>query len=144
MKSYKLQVTNYKLQRGIAALPAILAISAIILIIGLAIAFSGRVESSISASHRDSGMAFHVAEAGIHDAEIKIVRNPDFEDLVGYTLTVGDGTTTITVDKDAPSSGKTTIISQGEVKNIKRKIRVIVDADPQGKVTLYSWEEMTD
>ena len=132
------------MKKGIAALPAILALSAVILIIGLTIAFSGRVESNISASQRDSGKAFFTAEAGVSDAEIKINRDPNFEDLSGYTLTVGDGTATVIVDKDTPVVGQTTIKSQGEVKNIKRKIKVILNVDSQGKVTLNSWEEITD
>ena len=131
------------LERGVAAFPVILAISAIILIIGLAIAFSGRIEGNISANQRSSNQAFHASQAGVNDAIMKVVRNVISVDTE-YVLTVGNGNATMNVDIDAPEANKTTIISKGTVGKIERKIKVILNISSEGKVTLDSWEETTD
>lgn len=128
---------------GLAALPSVLVIATIALVAGLSMAGGGISELSISQEQIRSQESFYVAESGVTDALIKITRNKKFENI-GYTLSIGEGNATITVQKDAPIAGQTTILSSGNVKNSNRKIQVIVDVDNNGRVAMASWDEYVD
>lgn len=126
---------------AVAMLPMILALSFIILIIVLSIGTLGFVETNIGAAQKKADNAFFVANAGISDATIKISRDKNYSSA-GYTLTVGDGSASIVVEKDQPAAGQDRITSTGTVSVSKRKIQVIVNVSTYGKVTTSSWTEL--
>jgi hypothetical protein len=77
--------------------------------------------------------AYSVAESGMENALMRILRDPDY---VGETLTVGDGIATIS----ATGQGST-IISTGRVGNYIRTIRVT--AGFVGNIlTVNTWQEI--
>lgn len=99
----------------------------------------------MSAGDRDSKKALTVAETGAEDAFIRVVRNKRCNEggtpaCSSYTLTLTDGTATITVT----GSGSKTIVSQGTVGNKTRKIQVDVSFDSNNKATKTGWAEVTN
>ena len=75
-----------------------------------------------------------VAEAGADNAILRFLRNPSY---TGETLTVGDGTATITVS----GSSTKTIDSTGQVGSIIRKIRVVGNYTGN-TFTITSWTQI--
>lgn len=125
-------------ENGIAAIPTVIVISAIILIAGLGIAGSGFVESLVSFGDYESKRALYVAEAGAQDAFKKLVRDKNCS--CNYTLTLDSGTAAITVSGTNPK----TITSLGEVGSKKRRIKVVVSYDTNDKATYTEWKEIID
>jgi len=136
--------------KGFAVLPIVVAMSLMIAVIVGALAFMGLSEVTQSTKGRDADYAFFVAQAGIDDAKIRIARNLNYSNSGGYTLVVGNGTSTVIVQKDTFSSpctatgasGKDCIISTGQVKDSKRRIEVVVSVATLGKVTVDSFKEI--
>lgn len=126
---------------GVAMLPMILALSFIILVVVLSLATIGYVETNIGSAQKKADEGFFVASAGVSDALIRIARDKNYSSS-GYTLSVGNGSANIVVQKDTPVSGSSTITSTGTVSVSKRKIKMIVNVSSYGKVTTYSWAEV--
>lgn len=82
----------------------------------------------------DSQAALKVAETGVENALLKLLRNPDF---AGEILTVGEGTATISI------SGTTTknIVSVGVNNNYTRKIQAEASFS-NNVLSLTSWSEI--
>lgn len=135
--------------KGFAVLPMVVAISLMIGVVVAALAFLGVSEVTQSTKGRDADYAFFVAQAGIDDAKIRIVRNLNYATTTA-TLAVGNGTSTIIVQKDtfsspctaASATGKDCIISTGQVKDSQRRIEVLVSVTTLGKVTVDSFKEI--
>ena len=62
--------------------------------------------------------AYAIAESGAENAIIRLIRNPNY---AGETLTVGNGSATITVS----GSSTKTIVSEGVRGNFRRKVQVV-------------------
>jgi hypothetical protein len=92
--------------------------------------------SGIQASGRQvlSSQAYDVAESGLENALIELLRNPSYS---GETLTVGDGIATIVVT----GTGNNTITSTGQLGNYVRTIRVTTTYTG-GIMTVTSWQEI--
>ncbi|MFA6521574.1 MAG: hypothetical protein WCT53_04280 [Candidatus Gracilibacteria bacterium] len=127
--------------RGVALLPMIIAMSFIVLVIVLSLSSMGMVETNLGVGQKKADDAFFVANAGVSDGMMKVVRNKNYSSA-GYDLTVGNGTANIVVETSTPSSGKSTITSTGTVGTSKRKIQVVVSISDYGKVTNDSWTEV--
>lgn len=125
-------------QDGLAALPTVIIISVIVLLAGMGIAGTGFIESLLSLGNYESKQALYIAEAGAHDALKRLVRDKNCS--CNYTLTVGDGTATLSVTGSNPK----TIVSKGELKMKKRQIRIVVSWDANDEVTYSEWKEVTD
>lgn len=123
-------------------LPMILALGFIILVVVLAMSTTSFVEVNMGSSQKKADEAFFISNAGISDAFMKISRNKSYSSA-GYELGLGNGTTTVVVELDTPSSGKSRITSTGVVSNTTRKIQSVVSIDTNGKVTTDSWAEIT-
>lgn len=138
---------NKKSEKGAAALVSVLAILMILLSLGLAIAFSGYVQSDIAANQNRKARAFYAAEAGIKDATQKIARNKNYSSA-GYNLQVENSNVYVIVNiLSYPSQltpGQTQIISSGKSENNAKKTAAIVDVDINGKVTVNNWEELSN
>jgi hypothetical protein len=126
-------------EKGVAALPVILLISAIILEIVAASAFLAFSFSSGSFGTLLATEALFGARAGADDAIYRVIKN---NYISSYGLTVGAGSHTvvvdITVEKDPIDLGACSvawgcryrIYSKGRVLFRERKMEVILAVDP--------------
>lgn len=142
-------------KKGAIALPSILMLSAILLIVGIAMSVSALMQNSIVYDQNEAAASSYAAESGIKDAIEKVTRNKNYDNGAGYCLVVGDGKASIVVTKDVvngvPSSGHTQIISTGTSSTNNciaagkyfKKINVILNVNGNGNVTIDSWEELT-
>lgn len=150
---------NWKLlfagrQRGFAALPVILALTALIMTAGIGIAMTGFTESMISLGSAQSSQALFYAEAGAQDALMRIARKKsytcDSPSTGCYTIayvnngcSANYGCARITVS--AATSPKV-IVSEGRVKDNIRKTQVDVyfDSNQNGEIATTTWQEMVN
>ena len=113
----------------------------VFMMVGLAItstSVSLLVANSQSAQKfQDAQVALAVAEGGIENALIRLLRNPNY---AGETLTVGEGTATVTVTGTNPMI----VRSVGESGNFQRTITVELAATTSGIMNISSWEETYD
>lgn len=79
--------------------------------------------------------AKEIAESGIENALLRLLRNPDY---TGETLTVGDGNVIITVTGDAVNK---IIISKGKLGNFQRIIQTNITYN-NGMLNITSWKEI--
>jgi Tfp pilus assembly protein PilX len=87
--------------------------------------------SIVATKFEQSTLAKSIAESGIENAMIKLLRNPSY---TGETINIDNGTAIATV------SG-TTIVSTGRVGNYSRKIQVVTTLN-NGVRTIVSWKEI--
>lgn len=96
------------------------------------------IDNSRAASKVEvSGLAAAAAESGIENALLRLLRNPGF---TGETLTVGDGTATITVTGTNPII----ITSTGESGGFVRRVQVTASyaGDANMILNIDSWQEI--
>src|SRR3990167_6772654 len=117
-----IQDTRYKIQdrRGVALLPVILVLFGLVMVVGVAIAGISVSENTISSTKDASDEALAIAESGIQDALMKLVRDKDFTSA-GYNLSVSGGTATIIVPSGAFPKN---ITSSGTLNSKTRKIQL--------------------
>lgn len=126
--------------RGIAALPVILLISAIITEIVVAGAFVAFSFSSGSFGSALSNEALFGARAGAEDAIYRVITNT-YQPSYSLVLTVGNHTVNndIVIEKDPIDLGTCSVVnwgcrfritSTGKVVFRQRKIQVILSVDP--------------
>lgn len=127
-------------QRGSAALPAILALSGIIVALGVVISTFSFFETQSAVLSVNSLEAFAVGEAGLEDAAIRLARIKSFAHP-GYTLTLGEGSVIIKSEQGAPGAGQVTITSETTVENNIRTLKFVFDVSSYGKLTGWSWME---
>lgn len=135
---------KYLGEKGAMALSSILALSLILLALGLAMAFSGFIQNDIAYNQDKAAIAFYLAEAGAKDAMQKVVRNKNFSST-GYVINLTDGSANVVINKDVPLAERTEILSTGVVGANTKKVRVVLNTDANsdgnGKVSISSWEE---
>lgn len=138
-------------EKGAMALSSVLALSLILLALGLAMAYSGFIQSDITYNQDKAAIAFYVAEAGAKDAMQKVVRNKNYNNA-GYILAFENGSANISachnndiVACSGISLQQTEILSTGLAGANTKKVRVVLNTDANsdgsGKVTIESWEE---
>lgn len=128
--------------KGIAALLAIVGVAALVLLIATGLSLSNFLENDASSAREKHREAFFVAEAGVHEAIQRITRNKD------YTTTITQANFPIVTSPDTLSvtvAGTTTktITAMAVIKNRTAKIQATVDVDPNGLVTITSWQELS-
>jgi len=126
--------------KGSALLITTIVVTSILLVIGLTLGAVSFGELNISNNDRKARQALSMAEAGARDGLVMVTRNKNFQSP-GYVLQLSGGSATITVERNQPISGKTTIISSSQVDDVKKRIKVIVSVDNDGKVVQDSWQE---
>lgn len=99
------------------ALVTLLVFSAVAIIIASAATVVTIINARSTGTFAQTESTLAIAEAGADNAILQILRNPNY---VSETVNIGDGTATIT------ASGTTTktIISEGKIGNLRRKIEV--------------------
>lgn len=132
-------------RRGIAVLPVMLLIGAIVIeiaIVGSILAFFG---STSNLAIRASQEALFTARAGVEDALIKIVRNKDFITVSPYTLSINSGTRTTTATTSVSGTNPKTIVAVSTVLHRTKTVRAVVNVDSiTGKVDILSFEEIAN
>ena len=134
-------------RQGVATIPIILALTILVIAIGLAISTVAFNETSITQDFSRSSQALAYAEAGARDALIKVTRDGGYTSA-GYNIdfvTSGcaapyNGCATVTV---ASATSPKVIESTGKVKNNIRKVRTTVTVDSNWVITGTVWEEVT-
>lgn len=151
-------IVNFNFHKGAATLPTIMALTILILAVGLSIAGVTFTESLISAGQKQSAEAYLYAEAGARDALMKITRNKNYIcvttdcysiDLVDNGCSTNQGCAKISVSAGAGSDADPKIItSKGIVNNYTRRVQVnvVFDASLNGEINLSSttWQELTN
>lgn len=115
------------------ALVILLVFAAITITITAAAATVTIINSTASSWVEQGEMAYNVAESGVENALIRLLRDPAY---TGETLTVGAGTATIAVS----GTGPYTLISTGTVGDFSRKIQAVAQFTT-GVMTVTSWVE---
>lgn len=137
-----LNIEKLKGKKGVSTLPTMLLLGGIIIEIAIAIAFLTYYFNVTNSASRLSAEALATARAGLDDGIIKVVRNKDYSNPSGYSVTVGNRVATVAVCKDTCVSGKTQVISMASVLNKQRKLEAILTVDATtGQVTVDSIQE---
>lgn len=118
------------------ALITLLVFMALLLIVGMASIMMMIINSQTSAKFEQSVVTLHVAESGAENAILQLLRNPNYS---GEILSVGTGTTTITVTDIGGNQKK--IVSIGKDGNFLRKLQVTIN-DSGNILTIVSWKEI--
>lgn len=145
------------MRKGVIALPTILLISGIVLEIALALALVAYFLLQSGAGNKFSFEAFLMAQSGTDDAIIRIIRNNNFgSGTASYSL-IADLVRRVDVvvckdykitgdlcDLTQPAVGKTEINSLGKALNKNRRLRAVVNIDPNNnEVKIETVEEIS-
>ena len=134
-------IGNFRKNSGVAMLPLVLLIGGLITVIAITITLTSSLSSHSSAAIKWSSEALAGAQAGVDDGIIKIIRNNSHSGT--STLAIGNANVTVSIDSNAPISGKGTIISCGVVRSSQRKLQAIVNIDAiTGQVNIESIQEI--
>ena len=141
-------------KKGVATIPIILALTILVIAIGLAISTVAFNEAFIAQDFSRSSQALVYAETGARDALIKVTRNgryttsPDYkiEFVNGGCVTPYNGCATITVtsDQETLPNSDIIIVSAGQVKNSIRKVKVTVTLNSDWVITETNWQDFVD
>lgn len=131
-------------RRGVAVLPVMILIGAIIIeiaIVGGVLAF---YNSTSNLGVRASQEALFTARSGAEDALLRVIRDKDFP-VGSYSLPVNSGAATSTADIwiSPIASGQRTIIATSTVSKRTKTVQVVLDIDnTTGSVKVVSFEEV--
>lgn len=141
-------------RRGAATLPTIIALTILILAIGVSITAISFTEGLISTGQGNASQALMYAESGARDALIKLTRNKNYTcvatscysiDFTTNGCSTNDGCARISVSAGAGTIGDPRIVvSEGKAKNSIRKmqVNVIFDAAQNGAIATTTWSEL--
>ncbi len=122
-----------KKQKG-QALITLLFITVIAITISSAAIIVLTLNSRASQRMISGNDAYFLAESGIENAMIRLLRDPTY---TGETLTLADGTVEVTVTGDSQK----TVVAKGSVGDYIRTIQVVVERI-NGVFTISSWKEV--
>lgn len=130
-------------QKGVASLPAIILFGGLLVEIGIAGALLVFYLNSSLYGTRLANEALVIAQAGVDDAMLRIVRDktcPNASCPEEYTITAGNGSADVTICKDSCAGiDKTEITSVGRVFTRRHKLITIVSIDATtGLITIDS------
>jgi len=143
-------------QGGMVTLPAVIALSIIILALIIGISTLTFNESFVSLGGAQSAKALNYAEVGAHDALIRIARNKNYTcatpalptgcyqiDTITNGCATNEGCARVTVDA---GTNPKTINVEGRATNFIRQLQVGVtfDASLNGEITSTQWQELTN
>lgn len=141
-------------RRGAATLPTIIALTVLILAVGVSITAISFTEGLISVGQGNASQALVYAEAGARDALTKLTRNKNYTctsvncysiNFVSNGCTTDDGCARVSVSAGAGTSGDPRIIvSEGKARLSVRRIQasVIFDAALNGEIATTTWSEL--
>ena len=120
-------------------------IGGIILLVGTTLAFLAITFLNSSFGYQAANRAVGVANGGVYDAILLLMRNKGFSDT-GYcvpatTIPCPAGYATVVVTQDSPSTGKVTVTSEATVSRYRRKVQAILSVSSStGAVEFLSWQ----
>lgn len=89
-----------------------------------------------------SNKAETIATAGVNDAFLRLDRSSAFSSG-GYTVTVPEGSATVSVQQNNPSSGEASVLSSATVSGRTRKISAVFAVSSlTGQVLLVLWQDV--
>lgn len=139
-------MTHRGMPHGQATLSFIILVSGLILEIAIAGSFITYFLSSSGLGERLYARAFTVAQSGIRDAEIRIVRDKDFGATpVSYVLYIDNDAATVSSSRASQDSSYVyTVTSVGVAGTRQRKFVAIIAADQvTGLVDVQSVSEQS-
>jgi len=132
-------------QSGVASIPTILVLMALIISAGALIATIS-ISDNISVNDTsNSGRALNYAQLGAKDALERVTRNKDYsgsyviEIVSGGCSGIYSGCASVSVSS---GSAPKIINVEGRKEDIKRKIQVDVNLDENGLILNYDWQEL--
>lgn len=143
-------------RQGIATLPTIMALTILILAIGIGITTLSFTEIFISAGQNQSTRAYLFAEAGAKDALERIVRDKKYNcpttdcysiDFATSGCATAAGCAKVSVSDGVGSvADPKIIISKGQAGSSFRTVEVDVNFDSSlyGEITTTTWKEITN
>ena len=129
---------------GQAALSLVFLIGGIILFIGANLAFLVFAFISSTYGFRAQNRAFVLAYGGITDGMEQLVRNKDFSNAGGYSVSYGTDSTTVIVNQNTPSAGFATITADAIIFGRERKLQGVASINSTtGEVHLISFSQLS-
>ena len=92
------------------------------------------INSTTASKVVQGSLALSIAESGMENAVLRILRNPDY---TGETLSIGNGSAIISVSRTEPKIA----ISEGRLGNFVRKIQAQIGYT-DNILTIESWKEV--
>lgn len=141
-------------RKGAATLPTIIALTILILVVGVSITTISFTEGLISVGQGNAARALTYADAGARDALIKIARNKQYTcaatdcysiSFVPSGCATDDGCARISVSTGTGTSiDPRIIVSKGKASNSIRTIQVnvVFDAALNGEIATTTWSEL--
>jgi hypothetical protein len=114
---------------GQAALSTIFLIGGVIVLFGISLALISISFANSSLGFQASNRAAAVAQGGVKDAELQLIRNKDFANT-GYCVPANNqpcpaSTALVIVTQNSPQSGQVLITSDATVNRRRRKIQAV-------------------
>lgn len=139
---------RFKRQSGVATLPTVIILSAIILEVAVAAVTIAAALASSANNQRLASQALSDARTGADDAFMRIVRNKNCPNAVGcpssYSITI-DSSDTANVTISSNGQGVITVVSEGVSSNRRRKLQMLVGVDSStGLANIESIQEIAD
>lgn len=143
-------------QKGLATIPTVMALTILVMAIGIAITSLSLSESFVTLGQDYSTRALFYAETGAKDALEKLARKKNFVcasdscysiNMVSNGCTSNDGCARVTVSSGVGSIADPKIItSTGQVKTSTRKVQVnvVFDTSLFGEIATASWQELNN
>ena len=130
-----LPVGRRQASAGHALVTLLVVIAASMVMISAAVVLT-IVTSEASSLVLRSQQTLMVAEAGLEEALMRLLRDPNY---TGGTLTLGSSTATITVTGSNPK----TVLATAETGAISRRVQVLVTED-MGMMVVSDWKELRE
>jgi len=143
-------------QQGLATIPTVIALTILVLAIGVGITSLSLSESFVTLGQDYSTRALFYAEAGAKDALMRVTRKKNYVcstadcytiNMVSNGCSTNDGCAKVTVSSGIGSIADPKIItSTGQVKTSVRKVQVnvVFDTAMFGEIATASWQELTN
>lgn len=127
---------------GQAFLSTVLIIGGVMLVIATAVAIIAATFIDSGYGLQASDRAESVATAGVNDAFLRLVRASSFSSG-GYTVTVPEGSATVSVTQNSPSVSEATVLSAATVSGRTRKISAVFSVSTStGQVISVLWQDV--
>ncbi len=127
---------------GQAFLSTVLVIGGVLIVIAAAVAVFAATFVDSGYGLQASDRAESVATAGANDAYLRLVRASSFSSG-GYTVTMPEGSATVAVTQNSPSTGEATVLSIATIGGRTRKINAVFAVNSStGQVTSVLWQDV--
>lgn len=127
---------------GQAFLSTVLIIGSVMIVIAAAVAVFSATFVDSGYGLQSSDKAESIATAGVNDAYLRLVRMSSFSSG-GYTVTVPEGSATVSVTQNSPAAGEATVLSIATVSGRTRKINAVFGVNSStGQVALVLWQDV--